>query len=387
MEKITLKQFQKSYYSPFFDYNKFNKNTKIPSGYLFRDGRIIDFEKIILNNINFQNETGALRIRTTPNEINVDFIAGIKPSKEQLNTIRRLKLPSRKLFFEMVDKNNDVLKGYGGFNKTIFEMEQQLFNFYNKNMFTKTLNQLSKKDIRMAGGKGAALGELMKAGIPVPSGFVILAPVFDEFVKNKKNQKDSEKEILNAFDKLGAKYVAVRSSATAEDSKKSAWAGQLETYLYTTRINLIKNVRKCWQSLFSKRAKFYRKERKLQNKKISVAVVVQKMVRPEVSGVCFTVHPVTKNKNQMVIELVRGLGEKLVQGLVTPDSYIISKNPLKIIQKNKQGREKLSNKKILALAKICAKIEKHFKKPQDIEWAFEKGKFYILQSRPITALK
>jgi len=102
------------------------------SGYLFRDGKIIDFEKITLNNIDFSWKTGAFRIRTTLNEINVDFIAEIKPTKEQLDTIKKLNLPSRKLFFEIVDKNNKVLKGYGGFNKTIAEMEQQLSDFYNK---------------------------------------------------------------------------------------------------------------------------------------------------------------------------------------------------------------------------------------------------------------
>ncbi len=250
----------------------------------------------------------------------------------------------------------------------------------------KFLNQLSQKDIKSAGGKGSHLGELMKAGFSVPNGFVISAPVFDEFVKNKKISNNSEKEILNAFDKLNVKYVAVRSSATTEDSAKNAWAGQLETYLYTSRDDLMKNIKKCWQSLFSKRAVSYRAEKKLKNKKISVAVVVQKMINSEISGVCFTVHPVTKNKNQMIIELVRGMGEKLVQGTITPDSYIMNKNPLRIIRKNKRGKEKLSDKKILDLAKICIKIEKHFKKPQDIEWTLEKGKFYILQSRPITTL-
>lgn len=250
----------------------------------------------------------------------------------------------------------------------------------------KFLNQLSKKDIKVSGGKGAHLGELMKIGIMVPDGFVILSSAFDEFIRDKKIPKNFENEIIDVFNKLNAKYVAVRSSATAEDSAKNAWAGQLDTYLYTSRRNLIKNIQKCWLSLFNSRAVSYRIEKKLQNKKISVAVVIQKMLNPEISGVCFTVHPVTKNKNQMVIELVKGIGEKLVWGTTTPDSYIINKNPLKIIQKNKQNKVKLSDKNVLDLARICVKIEKHFKKPQDIEWALEKGKFYILQSRPITTL-
>ena len=103
------------------------------SGYLFRDGKIINFEKIILNKINYQWETGALRVRTTPHEINIDFIADIEPTKEQIDTIKKLKIPSRKLFFEIVDKNNKVLKGHGGFNETILNMEQQIINFYGKN--------------------------------------------------------------------------------------------------------------------------------------------------------------------------------------------------------------------------------------------------------------
>ncbi len=249
------------------------------------------------------------------------------------------------------------------------------------------LNRLSKRDIKVAGGKGGHLGKLVKAEFSVPQGFAILSPVFDKFIKNKKFPEDLKKEVLSAFDKLKTKYVAVRSSATAEDSQKDAWAGQLETYLYTSKKNLIKNIKKCWQSLFSTRATDYRKEKKLQRKKVSVAVVVQKMLYPEVSGVCFTVHPVTKNKNRMIIELTQGVGEKLVQGLVTPDSYTLKKNPLRIVDKNIKGKkEKISDKRIIELAKTCLKIEKYFKKPQDIEWASEKEKFYILQSRPITTL-
>jgi pyruvate,water dikinase len=142
---------------------------------------------------------------------------------------------------------------------------------------------------------------------------------------------------------------------------------------------------------------------------VSVAVVVQKMVQSEVSGICFTVHPVTKDKNQMVIEAAWGLGEAIVGGKITPDTYVIDKKEEKILDKNisnqesmiirgekgtkevkvppaKQEKQKLSDKQIIALAKICQKIEKHYNKPQDIEWAMEKGKFYITQSRPITTL-
>lgn len=310
--------------------------------------------------------------------------------------------------------------------------------------FIKDLKEIDKKDIFIAGGKGSSLGEMAKIGIPVPPGFVVLASAFDKFLEetdinveidamwDRINIKDTEnieenseiirgiilkkefpaglrKEILSAFDKLGAEYVAVRSSATAEDSKIDAWAGQLESYLYVTKDNLLKSIQKCWASLYTPRALFYRVERGLNRKQISVAVVVQKMVNSEVSGVCFTVHPVTKDKDQMIIEACWGLGEALVQGILTPDSYIIEKSTLNLVDINVNAQEKqvvksekgtqiifvleemrkkqkLSEKQIKELASICIKIESHYKSPQDIEWALEKGKFYIVQSRPITTL-
>lgn len=310
--------------------------------------------------------------------------------------------------------------------------------------FIKDLKEIDKKDIFIAGGKGSSLGEMAKIGIPVPPGFVVLASAFDKFLEetdinveidamwDRINIKDTEnieenseiirgiilkkefpaglrKEILSAFDKLGAEYVAVRSSATAEDSKIDAWAGQLESYLYVTKDNLLKSIQKCWASLYTPRALFYRVERGLNRKQISVAVVVQKMVNSEVSGVCFTVHPVTKDKDQMIIEACWGLGEALVQGILTPDSYIIEKSTLNLVDINVNAQEKqvvksekgtqiifvpeemrkkqkLSEKQIKELASLCIKIESHYKSPQDIEWALEKGKFYIVQSRPITTL-
>lgn len=289
--------------------------------------------------------------------------------------------------------------------------------------FIKLLNQISGKDLGIAGGKGANLGEMLKIGIPVPPGFVISALIFERLLEktgvnlkveaawNRINikdiksieenskilrdlilkieiPKDIEKSIFDAFSELNTKYVAVRSSATAEDSKINSWAGELETYLNTTRGNLIKNIKKCWASLYSPRVIFYRLRKNLLGKKIQLAVVVQKMIQSEVAGVCLTVHPITKDKNQMVIEAIFGLGEKLVQGLVTPDSYIVDKKELRIldINVNKQNKQKLSGKEIINLAKLCLKIENHYKYPQDIEWAIEKNKFYITQSRPITTL-
>jgi len=311
-------------------------------------------------------------------------------------------------------------------------------------MFTKNFKQLSKKDTGIAGGKGASLGEMTSAKIPVPPGFVVLSTTFDKFIeetdvdveinsmwdkldiKNTDNleenshiiqeiilekefPKDLAKEILNDFDKLGAKYVAVRSSATAEDSKMDAWAGQLDSFLYVTKKDVLKNIQKCWASLFTPRALFYRTERGLSKNKVSVAVVVQKMVNSEVSGVCFTVHPVTRDKDQMIIEAGWGLGEAIVQGIITPDSYVLEKSTLKLVDVNvnsqekqiikaknlteekpvpaaKKDKQKLSEKQIQKLAGICMGIEKHYGFACDIEWALEKGKFYITQSRPITTL-
>jgi len=310
--------------------------------------------------------------------------------------------------------------------------------------FIKELREINKNDMATAGGKGASLGEMTKAEISVPPGFVILTNTFDEFIKEtditieldamwdrfdikntdnleensaiikdvilkKEFPKELAQEILRAFDKLDAQYVAVRSSATAEDSKQDAWAGQLETYLYVTKDNLIESVQKCYASLFSPRALFYRVERGFDKDNISVAVVIQKMVNSEVAGVTFTVHPVTKNKDQMIIEACYGLGESLVQGIITPDSYVVEKSTLNIVDINVNEQEKqmvrgeketktielpqelkekqkLLEDQIKELARICIDIEKHYKTPMDIEWALENSKFYIVQARPITTL-
>lgn len=318
--------------------------------------------------------------------------------------------------------------------------------------FILPFSKISKKDVKIAGGKGASLGEMTRAKMPVPPGFVIVADAFDYFMDetpkaqtidtgldidaqlSKVNFDDTNSidrasnvvrdimgdtkmpqeladEIKKEFKKLKAKYVAVRSSATAEDSSIASWAGELETYLNTTEKTLLGNVKRCWSSLFTPRAIFYRYEKNMTDQKVSVAVVVQEMIESEISGITFTVHPVTKGKNQMIIEAGYGLGEAIVSGQITPDSYIVDKqdfaildiniaeqkkelvrksasgdNKWNLLPNNKQETQKLTGKQIIELAKICVNIEKHYKKPQDIEWAFKGGKFYITQSRPITTL-
>ncbi|MFH0948324.1 MAG: PEP/pyruvate-binding domain-containing protein [Elusimicrobiota bacterium] len=286
----------------------------------------------------------------------------------------------------------------------------------------KNLQNIGKIDTTIAGGKGASLGEIINVGISVPPGFVILSSAFEKFLEetdlnveidsilhtvNHKEMhtvenasekiktlilgaempKDITDEIQKFFNNLGAKYVAVRSSATAEDSAIAAWAGQLESYLNITEKNLLENVKKCWASLFTPRAIFYRFEKNLHKQKISVAVVVQKMIESEKSGVAFSVHPVTQDKNQLIIEAGFGLGEAIVSGQITPDSFVVEKEPRQIIDKNIQNQKQvLSNSEILELSELILKIENHFGFPVDIEWAEEKDIFYIIQSRPITTL-
>lgn len=277
---------------------------------------------------------------------------------------------------------------------------------------TKLISTLSKNDAEIAGGKGASLGEMMNAGIPVPPGFVVTAAAFDLYVLSDQFNPSLQAEILSAFDALDCHYVAVRSSATVEDGISASWAGELETYLNTTRENLLENVEKCWRSLWSERAIAYRNEHHLNGTKISVAVVVQKMIQSDVSGITFTVHPVTKDPDSMIIEACWGLGELIVGGVVTPDSYTVRKSDGVIIDvyQNDQEemlkiggapttrnemisvpapdrfRRKLSDDQIRLVASTCAKIESHYGFPCDIEWAIENGKLFILQSRPITTL-
>lgn len=321
------------------------------------------------------------------------------------------------------------------------------------NNYILPFTKISKKDVKIAGGKGASLGEMTKAKFPVPPGFVVLAAAFESFLKdtpppigpgqdlnvyieselNKVNYSDVNsidkaanvirdlildakmpekiaKPIIGYFKKLKVKWAAVRSSATAEDSKTASWAGELETYLYVNEKNLAETVKRCWSSLFTPRAIFYRFEKKLTKTKVSVAVVVQQMIDSEVSGVAFSVHPVTQDKNQLIIEAGWGLGEAIVSGTITPDSYVVHKKEgtildinisnqekqiilkagggsiLKPVAKSLQSKQKLAGKQIMTLSEIIKKIEKHYGCPQDIEWALMKGKFYILQSRPITTL-
>ena len=335
---------------------------------------------------------------------------------------------------------------------TIVEIRKELHTVEME--LIRPFEQLSKGDVGIAGGKGASLGEMTQAGIPVPPGFVVLSEAFEKFlveanlnqeldtildqevrrdemqsvelasakiqqlITSAKMPEDIARAIQEQHIKLDAEYVAVRSSATAEDSSTAAWAGQLDTFLNTTNTDLLKNVQKCWASLFTPRAIFYRFEKGMHGQKISVAVVVQKMVQSEVSGIAFSVHPVTEDYNQLIIEAGFGLGEAIVSGQVTPDSFIVEKKPRRIIDKNityqsralwragpsgpsnpsgqanewrelsqeEGSKPALSDVQVMELAEIVLGIERHYGFPCDIEWAYEAGQFFITQSRPITTL-
>ncbi|MDE1856520.1 MAG: hypothetical protein KGH98_00375 [Candidatus Micrarchaeota archaeon] len=310
--------------------------------------------------------------------------------------------------------------------------------------FVKLISELRKTDVGIAGGKGASLGEMTNAGINVPGGFVVLSSAFDAFalgsdveaeieaalkgldrndveavelaseklraiITNTDVPAEIKAEIVAAHGKVDSKFVAVRSSATSEDSATAAWAGQLETYLNVTSKDIVDMVRRCWASLFTPRAIVYRLSKNIDGH-ISVAVVVQKMVESEVSGVAFSVHPVTMSDDQILIEACIGLGEMLVSGAITPDNYVFSKSSGQIIEENintqskamvrddgknkvielaeeKGSMRKISEPQLVDLARMVMKIEKHYGFPVDVEWAIHAGRLYILQSRPITTIK
>lgn len=305
---------------------------------------------------------------------------------------------------------------------------------------------LHNGDIAVAGGKGASLGELTRLEIPVPPGFVILADAYEWFltetglvsriasVLDALDKEDSRgiqhaaeelrvlmltagkprflaAEVARHFPALGSKYVAVRSSATAEDGLSASWAGQFETYLNATEADLLDSVMRCWASLFSPSAISYRLEHGLREQHISVAVIVQKMVNSSAAGTAFSVHPVLNDETCAVIEAVFGLGEPLVSGLLTPDTYVIDKRTCEIVDihiteqerglfcarnggtewvpvaEPERADQKLRSAEILALADLVARIEQHYAFPVDVEWAREGDQLYILQARPITGLR
>ncbi|HLD48848.1 MAG TPA: phosphoenolpyruvate synthase [archaeon] len=305
--------------------------------------------------------------------------------------------------------------------------------------------RIRMSDVPLVGGKTASLGELLSIGMPVPDGFAVTAGAYRFFLKHNNLEsrianeikkidrrkvkdinsiekvgseirkmiidaeipKEMEKQIIKIYRKMRLGHVAVRSSATAEDLPDASFAGQQESYLNVTESELIKRIKDCFASLFTNRAISYREDKGFDHFKIALSVAVQKQIFSEASGVMFTLEPDSGNKNFIFINGSWGLGDYIVQGVVNPDEFLFLKEKKTIIEKivakkhimeirsekgvkrkkvpkNMQCRFVLSDEEIKKLAELGIKIEKHYGKPMDIEWAKAGGKIYIIQARPET---
>ncbi len=312
--------------------------------------------------------------------------------------------------------------------------------------YTLGFQDIDKTKRMVVGGKGANLGELARIeGIRVPDGFCVSTEAFKKIMgeASSMNELLDQLSLLKAYERhkiaelsseirrviegvtipedihsaitrhlsrLGEKYAyAVRSSATAEDLPTASFAGQQDTYLNSRgKEAILRHIRKCWASLFTERAVTYRLQNGFDHRKVYLAVVVQQMVFPQVSGILFTADPVTGHRKVLSIDASFGLGEALVSGLVNADVYKvrdgqmidkkISTKKLAVyalqeggtkaqeIEAERQNRQALTDEQILQLAHMGRQIEAHFGHPQDIEWCLADGTFYMVQSRPITTL-
>ncbi|WP_458185129.1 phosphoenolpyruvate synthase [Haladaptatus sp. NG-WS-4] len=309
------------------------------------------------------------------------------------------------------------------------------------------LEEISADDLELVGGKGASLGELTGANLPVPPGFVVTANSYRRFIEETgiadelfevvdvdtedsaalaeaesraeelilgaEIPDDIREGILGAYDNLddGEAFVAVRSSATAEDLPDASFAGQQETFLNITRDDLVERVKECWASLFTQRAIYYRQEKSFDHEKVDIAVVVQRMVDAEKSGVMFTSHPSTGEK-KIIIEAAWGLGEAVVSGSVSPDNYVVDRSSAateditiadkkvmhakdpetgetveQAVPEDKRNARVLTDDDIARLVELGEEVEDHYETPQDVEWAILDDEVYMLQSRPITTIK
>ena len=259
------------------------------------------------------------------------------------------------------------------------------------------------RDVAVAGGKGASLAAMTAAGLSVPPGFVVAAHVLEASVDSARlrelalarahaeaqglvhEAEPPHVEIVGAYERLGGGRVAVRSSAVAEDSEAASFAGQQETYLNVEGADAVAaRVVDCWASFFAERAIFYRGH-KGSLEDLAMAVVVQKMIEPEKSGVVFTADPVQRRRDQMIVESVFGLGEQVVSGEVTPDHYVVDRSGAVRRELTPNGGV-LTAEDLARLAELGCRLEDYFGRPQDIEWAMAGGEVYLLQSRPVTTL-
>ncbi|MBY8990059.1 MAG: hypothetical protein KGD58_04820 [Candidatus Lokiarchaeota archaeon] len=322
----------------------------------------------------------------------------------------------------------------------------------NKNNYLIKLGEDDSTDITAVGGKGASLGKLVKAGFPVPSGFVVTTHAYMEFLHANNLKEIIEKilsgldygnldelekktakirdlistsilpdgltqEIIQTYKELGGNkvYVAVRSSATAEDLEGSSFAGQYDTYLDVKGENaLLEAVQRCWASMWTARVAAYRHNKSFDHNAIGIAVVVQDMIEPNVAGVMFVGNPINAGADEIVINASWGLGEAVVAGIITPDEFIVARDSLKIKRCNMGSRKlrvvrnqlagigtieepvpndlqnsyTLSDDQIKELSELGRKVTNYYDGlPQDIEWAQRGNSFFLLQSRPVTGVE
>src|SRR4030043_1409485 len=320
-------------------------------------------------------------------------------------------------FFKDIDKEDIPLVGGKGAN--LGEMTQAGFPV--PNGFSVTVESynifLQRNDISQK------INEVLK-GIDVNNSEELesASKKVEKIVTTSEIPAEVAHEIISSYKKLSGHFktalVAVRSSAKAEDLPGASFAGQQATFLNIKgEASVVEHIRLAWASLFTPRATFYRAEKGFDHFKVGIAVPVQKMIQSEASGVMFTLDPLSNDTTKILIEAIFGLGEAIVSGDVTPDQYLVDKNGISIIDKeihkqewqlvkgikaplgelepniktsvppSKQAKQKLSDKDIVALAKVGKMIEDHYQFPQDVEWA-KKGKdLFILQTRPVTTLK
>ena len=295
-------------------------------------------------------------------------------------------------------------------------------------MYIQRFQDITKKDVETVGGKGANLGEMTRAGIPVPPGAVLLAQAYECFMEANEIDisqapekirsailtgsipEEVEKEIISFYRSMGeAVRVAVRSSATAEDLEDASFAGQQQTCLNVQgEEDLLRSIRECYASLWGERAVSYRQATGYDTRPVVLAVVIQCMVNSDTAGVLFTQNPAAGEKSEMLINASYGLGESVVSGAVSPDELLCSRNGQIIkqvigskksmvvygerqtitvpVEEEKRRRLSLTPAQIKKLVKKGIEIENHYQMPMDIEWAFQGEELYILQARAITTM-
>ncbi|HTU20373.1 MAG TPA: PEP/pyruvate-binding domain-containing protein, partial [Gemmataceae bacterium] len=269
----------------------------------------------------------------------------------------------------------------------------------------RTFEQIHDSDAEAVGGKGLSLGRMFAAGLPVPPGFCITTAAYRRLYGQSPTSDPSLLEQLrSAYHHLGGS-VAVRSSATAEDSAAASFAGQQETILGVQgETALCAAVARCWESLHSERAVAYRRDRGISAEGLAMAVVVQRLVAAEVAGVLFTCDPLDPQGRRMLVEASWGLGESVVSGKVAPDRFHLDRETGKVVEQHiavktvqataegtqpvpadKQAQPCLDAPQLAELAELGRRVETLYGEPRDVEWAWADGRFWLLQARPITA--